>query len=191
MITNAGTQAPPQLAWNANTEDDLSHYQVWRRVLVLESQFQLIATTTATSYTDNSGFQDSQGYETRYYVRAVNNHNRISLPSNHYTVYLQMPQLLSRTADVDEAPVELSLHPNYPNPFNPTTTIRFDLPQTVHVRLTVYDMLGRKVARLTDQVMPAGEHQTAWDARSNPSGMYILRLEAGAHTHNRTMLLLK
>jgi len=79
-----------------------------------------------------------------------------------------------------EFPSAFQLYPNYPNPFNPATNIRFDLPETIHVRLTVYDMLGREIARLADGILPAGEHQSKWDARSNPSGVYIIRLEAGA-----------
>ncbi|TVQ02366.1 MAG: T9SS C-terminal target domain-containing protein [Balneolaceae bacterium] len=58
--------------------------------------------------------------------------------------------------------------------------MRCDLPETIHVRLTVYDMLGREIARLADGILPAGEHQSIRVARSNPSGMYIIRLEAGA-----------
>ncbi|MBF8295565.1 MAG: Bacterial surface protein [Bacteroidetes bacterium] len=76
-------------------------------------------------------------------------------------------------------PTEYALHNAYPNPFNPSATIRFDLPQAAKVRLAVYDMLGREVAVLADEERPAGQHSVRFDAGKLSSGMYIFRLQAG------------
>jgi hypothetical protein len=88
------------------------------------------------------------------------------------------------------------LHPNYPNPFNPETTISYALPQDASVRVTVYDALGRQVRELYRGSQEAGYHQVVWDARSDSgvrvaSGLYLYRLEAGSFTRVRSMLLLK
>ena len=78
-----------------------------------------------------------------------------------------------------EVPASFSLAQNYPNPFNPTTTINFSLPEEATIRLTVFDVIGRRVAVLTDQLYQAGVHELVWDASAHASGIYFYRMEAG------------
>src|SRR6185503_10415859 len=85
---------------------------------------------------------------------------------------------------------------NRPNPFNPRTTIGFDLTRNGHVSLVVYDIQGRFVARLLDGVATAGRNLVSWDGRdergrSVSSGVYVYRLEAGELRASRRMVLLK
>ena len=68
---------------------------------------------------------------------------------------------------------------NYPNPFRQMATIAYRLPAPGHVRLTVYDVLGRELAVLVDERQSAGSHSAKLDASSWPSGVYLYRLEAG------------
>ena len=99
------------------------------------------------------------------------------------------------TGVATEAPTAVprtyTLAQNYPNPFNPSTQIAFALPQAEAVRLTVYDILGREVAVLMDQQLPAGQHEVMFDAALLPSGMYLYRLAAGSFVETRRMLLMK
>ncbi|MDG5766030.1 T9SS type A sorting domain-containing protein [Balneolales bacterium ANBcel1] len=88
-------------------------------------------------------------------------------------------------------PEEVILRSNYPNPFNPSTNIRFSLPEEGRVRLAVYDILGRKVALLADGIYTRGLHEVVWDAGSMSSGTYIYRLEAGGVVRTRKMSLVK
>ncbi len=88
-------------------------------------------------------------------------------------------------------PSTTTLDPNFPNPFNPTTTIPFSLPKAMRVRLSVHDALGREVAVLVDGKRAAGRHAVSWDAAGHPTGPYFLRLEAGGNTFTRAMLLMK
>ncbi|HMB90882.1 MAG TPA: T9SS type A sorting domain-containing protein, partial [Rhodothermales bacterium] len=83
------------------------------------------------------------------------------------------------------------LEANYPNPFNPVTTIRFGLPENAAVTLVVYDMLGREVQRLVDGSVTAGMHTVTFEAVDLPSGMYVYRLNTPAGSFTQTMLLLK
>ncbi|MBT4497741.1 MAG: hypothetical protein HOC74_08470 [Gemmatimonadetes bacterium] len=94
------------------------------------------------------------------------------------------------------APAAFILHANMPNPFNPETTIRFELPRASVVKLEVFDVLGQRVRTLVAEALPAGMHQVVWDGRSERgaavgNGLYLYRLEAGDFAQMRRMLLLK
>jgi len=96
----------------------------------------------------------------------------------------------------DTLPDSFELQQNYPNPFNPTTTITYQVAGTEHVVLTVYNMLGEKVATLVDELSAPGRKSVSWDGRDGQgqlvsSGLYIYRLDVGSQALNRKMLLLK
>ncbi len=93
-------------------------------------------------------------------------------------------------------PGVFALHQNVPNPFNPSTEIRFDLAAPQHVTLTVYNILGQEVIRLADRDFPAGNHSVVWDGvdgngRPVASGMYLYRIVAGTDSASRKMVLMK
>jgi hypothetical protein len=88
-------------------------------------------------------------------------------------------------------PTAFALDQNYPNPFNPSTTIEFALPKDSHVKLEVYDLLGRLVATLVDDVRPAGYHMQRFDASALGTGIYFYRLSAGENSFLKKMLLVK
>ena len=95
--------------------------------------------------------------------------------------------------DVADLPMEFVLEQNYPNPFNPTTNIEFALPVTENVTLSVYNVLGQRVATLLEnEQMATGRHTLKFDARALSSGVYLYRIDAGtSYTKTRSMLLLK
>ncbi|HTR80270.1 MAG TPA: T9SS type A sorting domain-containing protein, partial [Bacteroidota bacterium] len=84
-----------------------------------------------------------------------------------------------------------NLNQNYPNPFNPSTTISFSIAKASNVKLTVYNLLGQKVATLVDRFMNPGDQSVVFDASKLSSGMYIYRLDAGAFSSVKKMMLLK
>jgi hypothetical protein len=94
-------------------------------------------------------------------------------------------------------PAQYALHTNVPNPFNPSTAIRFDLPSSGAVHLTVFDVAGRPVRRLlADSDQPAGQHQVTWDGRDDQgtlvaSGIYFYQIAANDFRATRRMTLLK
>ena len=101
---------------------------------------------------------------------------------------------LPRVTDVNEPaqiPIEFKLEQNYPNPFNPTTTIRYELPKYSSVNLTVYDMLGRRVAELVNQSQPAGIYEVPFDGSNLASGTYIYVLRTENFILKKKMILLK
>ena len=91
----------------------------------------------------------------------------------------------------DNVPSRFALEQNFPNPFNPSTTIRFDVASRGHVSLTVTDALGREVRRLVEEVKEPGRYSTEFDARGFASGVYFYTLRSGRFTETKRLLLLK
>ncbi len=91
----------------------------------------------------------------------------------------------------DELPNTIKLNPNYPNPFNLTTNISYELTEQAEVSLTIWNMIGQKVTTLVEGSQEAGEHTEIWNANSMPSGMYIAQLEVGGRVYIRKMTLIK
>ncbi|GMU89011.1 MAG: hypothetical protein AMXMBFR49_12190 [Chlorobiota bacterium] len=121
---------------------------------------------------------------------------RTKTSDGNYSFYSTMGRF--RTADgatdikeVVELPKEFTLSQNWPNPFNPTTMIRFAVPADVNVKLDVYNTLGEKVAELINGPMTAGTYDVPFNASSLPSGIYFYRIEAGSNVAIRKMILMK
>ena len=100
-------------------------------------------------------------------------------------------ELTATSTGSEELPDEVALLGNYPNPFNPHTTIRYALPKAGEARLVVYDLVGHEVAVLVDEPKSAGHHTVRFDAADLPSGLYIYRLQAVDKIVARTMILVK
>ena len=105
---------------------------------------------------------------------------------------LDLTEVQTNIEETVEVPGVIELEGNYPNPFNPSTTIAFKLSAESHVTMTVFDVLGRRVATLTDQPYASGRHLLNWDASALASGQYFYRLEVdGQIVESRSMHLLK
>ena len=83
------------------------------------------------------------------------------------------------------------LEQNFPNPFNPSTTLQFVLPSRSHVTLTVFNALGQKVIELVNSVVDAGSHNVKFDGSRFASGIYFYRLQAGAFVQTRSLVLIR
>ncbi|MCX7876470.1 MAG: T9SS type A sorting domain-containing protein [Melioribacteraceae bacterium] len=91
----------------------------------------------------------------------------------------------------DEIPVEYSLEQNYPNPFNPTTTISFVIPKSGLTTLSVYNLIGEKIATIVNENLNAGHHEFSFNAQNLPSGIYFYKLESGSFSQTKKMILMK
>ena len=104
--------------------------------------------------------------------------------------------MLARIELDAQLPHTLVLYPNYPNPFNPVTTLRYDLPEQTHVNITVYDMLGRQVKTLINHTQDAGYKSVIWNATNDygkpvSAGIYLYQIQAGDYISTKKMVLLK
>jgi photosystem II stability/assembly factor-like uncharacterized protein len=98
---------------------------------------------------------------------------------------------LSANASASDMPRTFLLRENYPNPFNPSTTIAYDLPKAGHISLRVFDLLGREVAVLKDGFVEAGSHRVRFDGINLALGIYFARLDAGTFSQTKKLMLLK
>jgi flagellar hook assembly protein FlgD len=96
----------------------------------------------------------------------------------------------------DQMPSKFSLHNNYPNPFNPKTTIRFDIPEETMVKLIIYDVSGKEVNVLTAGTLKAGSYRVRWNGKDHSghgvsAGMYLYHIDAGEFSDTKKLILLK
>lgn len=184
----AGTDI--ELGWTTPGSDaeDLAHYRIYRGDLpgfpLDEAHF--LATAADTVFTD-AGTGPGPFY---YRVTALDIHGNEGNPSNEASAF-------SASAVGDAAPLATALRGNYPNPFNPLTSIQFELAATATVRLRVLDVAGRQVRTLLDgETCGPGRHVAVWNGlddagRRQASGAYFYRLETGDYDATRRMVLLK
>jgi hypothetical protein len=119
--------------------------------------------------------------------------------SNNTTSYVCYAVDSSRVTAINNLnttlPSGYSLEQNYPNPFNPITKINYELPVTNYADLSIYNLLGQKVATLVDKKQAAGRYQVQWDASGFASGIYIYQLKAKSKKQKailtRKLLLIK
>ena len=216
-IVNSGTTGlSPHLSWT-RPSGSVTRYDVYRCLddpfissdCNGTSSFTKIGSTTSTSYFDNTiqtrsscGTTGTVFYKVAlYHVKTVSSggtsgaSNQVGTCSNQPTNKQGVADLTAQGGALEALPAEYTLEANYPNPFNPTTEIRFALPEAADVRLIVYDALGREVERLVDGPVSAGYQHATFEAANLPSGLYLYRLEAtgGKETFAKTgqMVLVK
>ena len=119
--------------------------------------------------------------------------------SIQYTFLDQFKNIIAQgfmSQKVIAIPDEFALHYNYPNPFNPVTTIRYELPEDTDVHLVIYDILGKHVKTLVNQTQEPGYKSVRWNGRNDmgqtvSAGMYFYRIQAGSFSKVQKMVLLK
>ncbi len=151
----------------------------------------------ATVATESASGADGESFDfvSSQFEIATTGTNMISVVSTgavsiDYVQLLKITTIVSNENDPN-GPEGFKLSQNYPNPFNPTTNINFTLPAASNATLTVYNLLGQKVATLIDGRMRAGAHTVQFNARNLASGVYFYQLQAGDFTLQRRMTLIK
>lgn len=109
---------------------------------------------------------------------------------------IRIPNSTEDEEPPDGIPARFELHSNYPNPFNPSTTIEFDVAAATHVRLEIFNILGQRVSLLVNELKASGRHKVVWNARDDggsavSSGVYLYRISADRFVKTRTMTLVK
>lgn len=176
-----------RLHWETQSETDNDHFVLYKKVLG-EPDFTPIAqipgqgTTTQPHEYNYTDYAVINGITYQYRISDVDINGIETL---HDITASATPQSSSNI------PVEHTLYQNYPNPFNPTTTIRYDVKTEGLVRLQIFNLMGREVSTLVNELVSAGSHTITWDASELPSGIYLYRMDAGDFHQIKKLLLLK
>jgi len=176
-----------RLSWSHDrTDPDVGHYAVYRSAT---GGFPAADSTRLQTTTDSTIVDSTVSVGSPYYYRisTVDVHGNESIP----TPELGITVTALAGGSGANLPDEFALSQNFPNPFNPSTTIRYGLPNTSVVRLTVFNTLGQQVAQLVNGEQEAGYHEVRFDAGGLSSGVYFYRLRAGDFVETRRLMLAK
>ncbi len=190
------------LNWDASTEPDVvgsgstrGIYKIYRgtaTVPQLPTTFSYIGYVThpTTSYTDDQYYLTPlYGNKKVYYKVSVVDITGLESTKSEYDSARYNPEIQKQLTEVIK--YSYKLENNYPNPFNPNTTITFEIPNKEYVELKVYDMLGKEVAELVNGYKEAGSYTVNFDANNLASGLYIYKLKTSNYNKTKKMLLLK
>lgn len=192
------TDLPP--SWAVEMIDKATNERViWKTNQ--DEQLQILDNTLRSEYSDSTaslrknrkvpayGFDFS--YDNPITINAPQPGDPIILKSIQGTAKSRFVLRVSPNCEFNEIPEEFILKQNYPNPFNPTTLVEFGLPIEEHVRIDVYDILGRRVTTITNQIFMAGSHRLQFDGTSLSSGVYIIHMRSGSFNAMSKMTLIK
>ena len=185
----------PKVTWShADDSNGSFSYEVWR----LLTQFRhpigtwyLIDTVTDKSYVDMEVYIGSGSWGRAYYkIRAKIDDLESDYSDYAYINFQGLTKPLVQNPDAIEI-TEFKLRTNYPNPFNPSTKISFDIPEKTHVDLAVYDIQGKKVVTLVNEMLETGNYSIEFNSGHLPSGTYLYKLVAGEFIDSKKMMLVK
>jgi len=174
-------EAGVELTWDVRSDGEVAGFRVYRAVDGAEFEVlnsEGLIDKGERQYVDRT----AKGGPTYDYLLSV--------------VLVDASEARSQSVKVETRALELGLNQNHPNPFNPTTTVSFVLPDRTHVKLSIFDVTGRHIRTLADDVLDEGVHQYVWDGRDDrggqvSTGVYFYRLETTERMLTRKMLMLK
>ena len=201
-ITKSNLADAYTLQWDASTDVDgeTINYLIYAKIgLYLTEEVEEITDTTFQLIYEEILEHVFEGQPinaatVRFSIKATDGIDTVDVTGDDRVLFVNRYEYLSTVGE--GVPVEFALHENYPNPFNPTTTLRFDLPEVSNLTLTIYNMLGQKVRTFNMQSTPAGYHSVKWNATNDygdpvGAGVYLYQLQTKDFVKTRKMVLLK
>ena len=190
----------PHIDWIANGEPDMDHYEIWKKIdnlLSPDVNWFRKANSITNSYTDYSevGWGQQGPIRTVFYkLKAVNQSLKRSDYSSTVNFTCDDDNFYKRNFNSDQHEITLlnnQLNNNYPNPFNPTTTITYSISEQTFVKVIVYDILGKEVSLLVNEEQSKGNYYVVFDATNLPSGTYYYQITTKSFTDIKIMKLVK
>ena len=169
------------LSWGGSSDFDFDYYAIYKSLDDEFSSNEILTQITETTYNDLS--VDGEYY---YRVSAFDlNGNESELSASVQVT----TELLSN--DLLDIPTEFALNGCYPNPFNPSTTVEYAIPEISNVKISILDITGREVDILINGIQTPGFHQIKWDAQNLPAGIYMVMMRTDDFTQVQKIMLLK
>jgi hypothetical protein len=186
----------PKVLWSHDDDPNGSYsYEVWRLLTQMQhprfGTWYLINTISDTSYVDREIYiGDGSGGNAFYKVRAKIDDLISGYSDYDYIAYEYIQKPVVQNPDIIKVS-EFKLYTNYPNPFNPSTKISFDILEQSPVELAVYDIQGKKVVTLVNETLESGNYSVEFNAGNLPSGTYLYKIVAGEFSDSKKMMLVK
>lgn len=190
----------PTIQWTPPNDPDINHYKIYRKKYN-EGSFTLVGSTSGTSFIDyNVTVQyDFMEDDIFYYVKTVDNNGNLSSESNYVNVLdIWASRNIINNASIENKNIVSKEHTlydlnisNYPNPFNPVTTISFTIPEESSVLIEVFNILGQKLETIFDGKVLPGKHNAIWDGSKYSSGLYIITLQTNSAARTLKVMLAK
>ncbi|MBT4369862.1 MAG: tandem-95 repeat protein [Candidatus Marinimicrobia bacterium] len=192
-----------ELKWSESedVDGDTIDYLLYAKIGVLESEEIYDTTSTSVPITNQEFLENVfepfpmlPRVTVKFSVVATDGIDTVKVTGDDRVLFVNRYDYLS--TESEGVPTEFALHENYPNPFNPTTTLRFDLPEVSNITLTIFNMLGQKIRTYDMQSTPAGHHALKWNATNDygdpvGAGVYLYQLQSKDFVKTRKMVLLK
>lgn len=177
-----------QLRWNRNTQFDVWKYFIYRNTTNNTGTATLIDSTT---HPDTAYVAGGLTNGTTYYfwVRAVDRFCQRKVSA--FSTGVPVTPFVGLQSNGSEVPKVYALYQNFPNPFNPVTNINFDIPKISLTRIIVYDILGKEVDVLVNEVLAAGKYNIDFNASHLASGVYFYKIEAENYIEKKKMIIVK
>ncbi|MFQ5750916.1 MAG: FlgD immunoglobulin-like domain containing protein [bacterium] len=194
----------PKLTWSANTEPDLAGYRIERKIDNGNWAVPLNGDNIGPDVTEFIDMEiliwNNSNNQTAYYrMQAFDTEGLYSgytpVESIDFHIMLKSGTVSPPPEDlISKIPDKFELFQNFPNPFNPETTIRFVLPVESEVTVKIFNIQGQLVKKLLKERVEAGYHQVVWDGKNDqgatlPSGLYLLKIDASSFSEIRKMIL--
>jgi hypothetical protein len=181
----------PFIIWGPYNDFQPSGYKIyWRRGET--GSFTLLQTLNSNTYSfRHENLEVGQGFQTYYKVKAYNSQNESDFTNIANIETSGWYQGYKQSTGTNNSKMLYALEQNYPNPFNPSTVIKYNLPEYNFVILQVYDVLGREMVTLVNEVKEAGIHSVEFNAIGLPSGIYIYKIQTGNFLEIKKMILQK
>ncbi len=172
------------LTWDKSLVEDFDYFAVYRSEIAGFNPATVapISNSIASNFTDNTA-----QFDKNYYYRI----SAFDFNGNESDYSEELNFMITDVIGESALPTKYSLSNNYPNPFNPSTQIKFALPVAGNVRITIYNSLGKEVAVLKNGTLNAGYYNITWNANNLSSGIYFYEMKSNNFTQVRKMMLLK
>jgi len=182
------------LSWVTESEIENLGFTVERRIQTVEGPTEWIEIASYTTHSELQG-QGSVTHRTEYSfidqnveIGKVYDYRLADVSYEGIKVYHTVTAL---GVEITEFPNKFYLHPAYPNPFNPKTTISYDVVKEGNFNITIYDISGKMVANIYDGYQIAGNHQMSWVPKDCSTGLYFCTITSGSQSHTQKLILLK